>query len=228
MVDTKEDKPLTDSKPSSKRDRIDHQDVDVDSVPKAKRPSITAEETAENPPRPYPYFFYTDRSREVDPDPFTPITKRDQSPIFPMKLHALLSNPMLRDVIAWDDHGRSFRILKRREFEEKVMPRYFEHTKLGSFTRQVSLFYHLYFGLSVENRRGILHLSYSLQVNGWGFRRLKEGLNRSSYFEENFLRDMPWLCKNMGRHKVGGKGELGAGKLFPDSFMHIFDVENLK
>ena len=51
-------------------------------------------------------------------------------------------------------------------------------------------------------------------MNGWGFRRLTEGLNRSSYFEENFLRDMPWLCKNMGRHKVGGKGELNAGKLF--------------
>ena len=45
------------------------------------------------------------------------------------------------------------------------------------------------------------------------FRRLTEGLNRSSYFEEHFLRDMPWLCKKMSRHKVGGKADLPARKL---------------
>jgi hypothetical protein len=26
-----------------------------------------------------------------------------------MKIHAILSKPELQDIIAWDDHGRSFR-----------------------------------------------------------------------------------------------------------------------
>jgi hypothetical protein len=103
----------------TKRSRIDGDANDsgsASSAPDAKRPSKSLKkspeqglEASERPPKPYPFFFYVDRSREVDPDPYTPVTKRDQVPCFPMKIHAILSKPELQDIIAWDDHGRSFR-----------------------------------------------------------------------------------------------------------------------
>jgi hypothetical protein len=64
------------------------------------------------PPRGAPYFFYLDHSREVDEDPLTAVTPPNSVPAFPIKMHAILSMPELSDAIAWDNHGRSFRILK--------------------------------------------------------------------------------------------------------------------
>ncbi|KAL3774291.1 hypothetical protein HJC23_007930 [Cyclotella cryptica] len=135
------------------------------------------------PPKPAPYFFYTDHSREADHDPLSPVTQSGTVPSFPIKMHALLSKTELSDVLAWDSHGRSFRILKPRQFEAEILPRYFDHSKFSSFTRQ---------------------------VNGWGFRRLTEGENMGSYYEEHFLRSMPWLCKLMKRPKVGEKWSICA------------------
>lgn len=48
-------------------------------------------------------------------------------------------------------HGRSWRILRPKEFEDKVIPAFFEHTKFSSFIRQ---------------------------ANGWGFRRVIQGRDR--------------------------------------------------
>eukprot|EP00804_Cyclotella_cryptica_P004774 CCRYP_004865-RA/>CCRYP_004865-RA protein AED:0.11 eAED:0.11 QI:111/1/1/1/1/1/2/92/605 len=130
------------------------------------------------PPKAAPYFFYTDHSREVDRDPLSPVTPPGAVPIFPVKMHVLLSKPELCDILAWDSHGRSFRILKPRQFEAEILPQYFDHSNFASLTRQ---------------------------LNGWGFRRLTEGENMGSYYEEHFLRSMPWLCKQMKRPKVGEK-----------------------
>jgi HSF-type DNA-binding len=60
------------------------------------------------------------------------------------KMHAILSRTDLKDVVGWLPHGRSWRVLKPREFEIKVLPTYFDHNKFSSFIRQ---------------------------ANGWGFRR---------------------------------------------------------
>lgn len=100
-------------------------------------------------------------------------------------MHAILSAPDLKDIVDWDDHGRSFRILRPKEFESYVLPRFFEHSKFTSYIRQ---------------------------ANGWGFRRLLAGPNRGSYYQEYFLRSMPWLCKKMRRPKVGEKKEVSVGK----------------
>ena len=120
---------------SNKRDRSSSTDDEADLLapPETKRAakSSTNEDESVEPPRPYPYFFYNDHSREADPDPLTPVTQHDRAPSFPMKMHAILSNPELTNIIAWDDHGRSFRILRKKDFETKVMPKYFEHTKFG-------------------------------------------------------------------------------------------------
>jgi len=128
--------------------------------------------------KPHPFFYYSDHSLEMDDDPLTPITPAGIVPTFPAKMHAILANPELADVVGWDPHGRSWRILKPRDFEIRILPRYFEHSKFSSFVRQ---------------------------ANGWGFRRMSEGPDKNAYYHEYFLRAMPWLCKKMRRPKVAEK-----------------------
>jgi len=61
-----------------------------------------------------------------------------KEPPFPVKLHRILSNPEYSDIVSWLPHGRSWRVLKPKAFEEKVIPLYFRHAKYASFMRQVS------------------------------------------------------------------------------------------
>jgi hypothetical protein len=62
-------------------------------------------------------------------------------------------------------------------FVDVVMPRYFEkQSKLTSFTRQ---------------------------VNGWGFKRVTQGIDRNAYYNEYFLRDNPDLMDRMKRRRIG-------------------------
>jgi hypothetical protein len=165
---------------------------------------------------PAPYYYYRNHTLEVDEDPLKPVTSAGHVPCFPAKvsekrarcasallqrdlnfnctllpppqqMHAILAAPELHDIVAWDDHGRSFRILKPKNFESDILPAFFEHSKFSSFIRQ---------------------------ANGWGFRRFLAGPNRGSYYQEYFLRSMPWLCKKMRRPKVGEKKSISLGKFF--------------
>lgn len=77
-----------------------------------------------------------------------------KEPTFPTKLHMILSNPEFQDIISWLPHGRSWRILQQKAFEERVIPLYFRHGRYSSFARQ---------------------------VNGWGFRRITHGSDYNSY-----------------------------------------------
>jgi hypothetical protein len=61
-----------------------------------------------------------------------------KEPPFPVKLHRILSNPEYSDIVSWLPHGRSWRVLKPKAFEEKVIPIFFRHAKYASFMRQVS------------------------------------------------------------------------------------------
>jgi hypothetical protein len=130
-----------------------------------------------------PFYHYRDYSQEVDPDPLTPLTPPGRVPNFPAKMHAILSRPDLTDIVAWMPHGRSWRVLKPREFELRVIPTYFEHSKFSSFVRQ---------------------------ANGWGFRRITQGRDRNSYYHELFLRGLPHLCKQMKRPGVAEKASTDA------------------
>jgi hypothetical protein len=69
----------------------------------------------------------------------------------------ILSNPEYQDIISWLPHGRSWRILQQKAFEERVIPFYFRHGRYSSFARQ---------------------------VNGWGFRRITHGNDYNSYYNE--------------------------------------------
>ena len=142
------------------------------------RPTQEQKGSQSRPLRPFPYFYYRDFSKQVDPDPLTPLTAPGRVPNFPAKMHSILSRPDLADVVAWMPHGRSWRVLKPREFEVRVIPTYFEHAKFSSFIRQ---------------------------ANGWGFRRVTQGRDRNSYYHEMFLRGLPHLCKMMKRPGVSEK-----------------------
>jgi hypothetical protein len=119
-----------------------------------------------------PYFDYTDHSHVTDVNPSVPLTAPGRLPNFPVKMLAILSREDLSHIISWMPHGRSWRVLKPREFEVKVIPAYFEHSKFSSFIRQ---------------------------ANGWGFRRITKGPDRNSYYHELFLRGLPHLTKQMQR-----------------------------
>jgi len=95
-----------------------------------------------------------------------------KEPPFPVKLHKILSKAEFADVVSWLPHGRSWRVLKPKAFEEKVVPLYFRHAKYASFMRQ---------------------------VNGWGFKRMTQGPDHNSYYHELFLRGLPHLCLKMRR-----------------------------
>lgn len=127
----------------------------------------------------HPYFYYRDFSTLPDPDPASPITAPGRIPNFPAKMYAILSRKDLADIITWMPHGRSWKVLKPREFEVKVIPTYFEHAKFSSFIRQ---------------------------ANGWGFRRIiSKGNDRNSYYHELFLRGRPHLIKLMRRPPPSSK-----------------------
>ena len=125
-----------------------------------------------------PYFYYHDFSKEPDADPSVPLTAPGRVPNFPAKMHAILSRDDLSDIVGWMPHGRAWKVFKQREFEVKILPIYFEHSKFSSFIRQ---------------------------ANGWGFRRINSGCDRNCYYHPRFLKGLPHLCKGMKRPGVAQK-----------------------
>ena len=98
---------------------------------------------------------------------------------FPTSLFAILADPTLSDVVRWMPHGRSWKIVDQKEFDERVLSCYFNQSKRTSFVRQ---------------------------VNGWGFRRIMDEtrVDCGSNYHELFLRGRPGLLKFMRREPVGG------------------------
>lgn len=155
-------------RPSKRRTPSGRAEINSDTTMTEKSPALQES----------PFFYYRDHSADVDDDPLTPLTPPGRVPSFPAKLHAILARPDLSDIVAWMPHGRSWRVLKPREFEIRVISTYFEHAKFSSFIRQ---------------------------ANGWGFRRITQGRDRNSYYHELFLRNLPHLCKKMKRPGVAEK-----------------------
>jgi hypothetical protein len=61
----------------------------------------------------------------------------DMNLTFPVKLHMMLSDSAYTKFIQWSSHGRAWRILKPKEFEKDVIPKFFRSAKYASFMRQV-------------------------------------------------------------------------------------------
>jgi len=103
---------------------------------------------------------------------------------FTVKLHRILSNPEYSHIICWLPHGRSWRVLQPKVFAQKIIPLHFRHNRISSFMRQ---------------------------VNGWGFRRISQGVDVNSYYHEYFLRGSPHLClkmRRLGKNKVAKSSEV--------------------
>lgn len=76
-------------------------------------------------------------------------------------------------------HGRAFIVKKPKVFTTNILPRFFKQTKYLSFTRQVNL---------------------------WGFKRITRGADCGAYYHELFLRGRPYLGMRMRRQKIKGTG----------------------
>ena len=59
-----------------------------------------------------------------------------KEPTFVVKVHMILNNKKFESIITWLPHGRSWRILRPKEFEEEVIPLYFRHGRYASFMRR--------------------------------------------------------------------------------------------
>jgi hypothetical protein len=60
---------------------------------------------------------------------------------FPFKLLQLLEDASKEGnehIVSWEAHGKAFKVHKPVDFENKLIKRYFRHTKYRSFVRQVS------------------------------------------------------------------------------------------
>lgn len=97
---------------------------------------------------------------------------------FPEKLHNLLEEHSHEEVISWAPHGRCFVVHRPNEFVNKVMPQYFQQSKLTSFQRQLNLY---------------------------GFTRiLQSGPDKGGYYHACFLRGKKDLCSRIVRMRVKG------------------------
>jgi len=112
-----------------KRDHDDGSDVDMPDCKKARmveQPKPHAPQKSAPVPRilrAAPFFFYKDWSTHPDVDALSPLTAPGRVPNFPAKMHAILQRADLRGIVAWLPHGRSWRVIKPREFEIKVLPK---------------------------------------------------------------------------------------------------------
>lgn len=61
-------------------------------------------------------------------------------PIFIQKLWRMINYEETADVISWSESGKSFIIQKKGDFITKILPMYFKHSNISSFTRQLNFY----------------------------------------------------------------------------------------
>ena len=100
---------------------------------------------------------------------------------FPLKLFHMLQDAHEKKfdhIVSWQPHGRSFRIHSPDLMVRDILPKYFNHSKIRSFQRQLALY---------------------------NFCRLnREGPDRGAYYHEAFLRGRAFLCSRITRTRVKG------------------------
>jgi len=98
---------------------------------------------------------------------------------FPEKLMEVLDRDDIGEIISWMPHGRAFIVREPKVFTATILQCVFKQTKFMSFTRQLNL---------------------------WGFKRITRGRDTGAYYHELFLRGRPRLSRKMRRQKIKGTG----------------------
>lgn len=114
--------------------------------------------------------------------------------IFPMKLHALLADPAVHDVISWLPQGKSFVVLRPDVFASRVLPRYFAPEGSNSLNARPTT------GKdgTVKKTQGVhKYPSFTRKLNRWGFRQISRGPDAGAFCHDLFQRDAPELCRGM-------------------------------
>ncbi|GFH58906.1 hypothetical protein CTEN210_15382 [Chaetoceros tenuissimus] len=122
---------------------------------------------------------------------------------FPVKLFQVLEYAELhnhQDIIAWQDHGRCFRIHNKQRLAEELLPLFFATAQYHSFRRS---------------------------LNNWGFRQIQGPSHRDKgcYFHQNFMRTKYNACLSIKRAKKSDV--VSRGSLMPHeepAFHHMMPM----
>lgn len=101
---------------------------------------------------------------------------------FPAKLLLLLQSvedEHLSHIVSWQPHGRSFMVHNPKEFQKKILPRFFRQTKYSSFQRQLNIY---------------------------EFQRISAGPDKNAYYHLSFQRGRPDLISHIQRVTIKGTG----------------------
>jgi hypothetical protein len=100
---------------------------------------------------------------------------------FPWKLHELLEETGKghSSVISWLPGGKAFKVHKKEDFCNELMPAFFNSSKYKTFQRSLNL---------------------------WGFRSVFGGRDNGACYHRFFVRGNADLCKNMIHVKIKGAG----------------------
>ncbi|KAL7526306.1 hypothetical protein ACHAXR_001417, partial [Thalassiosira sp. AJA248-18] len=99
------------------------------------------------------------------------IARGDSQEMFPMRLHALLSDPTVSDVISWLPHGKSFVVLRPDIFANQVLPRYFAPEGSNSLNAKTATMVGKTGNLQIKNKGVHKYPSFTRKLNRWGFRQ---------------------------------------------------------
>ena len=66
------------------------------------------------------------------------VIEKPSSDLFPAKLHKILNTPEYEDIIAWQPHGRVWKVKNKSVFVSYILPRHFQHSNYESFNRSVN------------------------------------------------------------------------------------------